>query len=217
MFTGLVSGVGEVVSVEQQGSTKRLRISCNYAAETIAIGASIACAGPCLTAVAVGTAGNRTWFEVEAGAETLERTTLASWAVGKRLNLERSLKIGDELGGHLVSGHVDGVATVIRRVDLGETSRFDIEAPAAVAGFIAEKGSVSLDGASLTVNGVDGQTFSVLLIPHTLAVTTWNAGKAGDKLNLEVDMMARYAARLADWNGRARDRGNSTAAGRAER
>lgn len=217
MFTGLVSDVGEVVGLQQQGSTKRLRIACHYPVDSIAIGASIACSGPCLTAVAVGTVGNRTWFEVEAGAETLDRTTLGTWAPGQKLNLERSLKIGDELGGHLVSGHVDGVATVIRRDDLGETARFEIEAPPEVAGFIAEKGSVSLDGTSLTVNGVNGQVFTVLLIPHTLAVTTWNTVEAGGKLNLEVDMMARYAARLADWSGRARDAATPTFARSVER
>ncbi len=185
-----------------RGSTKRLRIACDYPLESIAIGASIACSGPCLTAVATGRIGNRTWFEIDAGAETLARTTVGAWTIGKHLNLERSLKVGDELGGHLVSGHVDGLATVIARTDLGETSRFDIEAPAALAGFIAEKGSVALDGTSLTVNSVDGRVFSVLLIPHTLEVTTWNEVQAGDTLNLEIDMMARYAARLADWRGR---------------
>lgn len=202
MFTGLVSDVGEVIAQQALGTTKRLRISCNYPVETIAVGASIACSGPCLTAVATGTVANHTWFDVDAGIETLERTTLAEWTVGRRLNLERSLKVGDELGGHLVSGHVDGTAAVIRRTDLGETSRFDIEVPAALAGFIAEKGSVALDGTSLTVNGVDGRTLAVLLIPHTLAVTTWGAVRAGDRLNIEVDMMARYAARLVDWRGR---------------
>lgn len=202
MFTGLVSDVGEVIAQEGRGSTKRLRIACAYPLDGIAIGASIACSGPCLTAVATGRSGNRTWFDVDAGAETLERTTLGDWTVGKRLNLERSLKIGDELGGHLVSGHVDGIATVLRRADIGETTRFDIEAPAALAGFIAEKGSVALDGTSLTVNSIEGRRFSVLLIPHTLAVTAWGAVQAGDGLNIEIDMMARYAARLADWRRR---------------
>lgn len=199
MFTGLVSDVGEILSTDVRGTTRRLRIACAYPVESIAIGASIACSGPCLTAVATGRVGERTWFDIDAGAETLDRTTLGGWTIGQRINLERSLKLGDELGGHIVSGHVDGMAVVKSRTDIGETTRFDIEAPAALAGFIAEKGSVALDGTSLTVNSVEGRAFSVLLIPHTLAVTTWGLVKAGDRLNIEIDMMARYAARLADW------------------
>ena len=199
MFTGLVSDVGEVVAAEQRGAVRRLRIACSYPVEGIALGASIACSGPCLTAVATGTQGNRTWFDIDAGAETLERTTLGGWAPGQRINLERSLKLGDELGGHLVSGHVDGMATVLRVVPIGETTRFDIEAPERLARFIAEKGSVALDGTSLTVNAVSGRVFSVLLIPHTLAVTTWGAVREGDRLNIEIDTMARYAARLAEF------------------
>ena len=200
MFTGLISDIGEVVSAEERGTTKRLRIACTYPVESIAIGASIACSGPCLTAVATGHAGHRTWFDIDAGAETLERTTLGGWRSGQRINLERSLKVGDELGGHIVSGHVDGVASVVRRTDIGETTRFDIMAPEAVARFIAEKGSVSLDGTSLTVNSVEGRVLSVLLIPHTLAVTTWGRVVEGDRLNIEIDTMARYAARLVDWS-----------------
>lgn len=197
MFTGLVSDVGEVLSSEDRSSTRRLRIACSYPVDGIALGASIACSGPCLTAVAAGRDGNRTWFEVDAGAETLERTTLGRWAPGKRINLERSLKLGDELGGHLVSGHVDGMAEVLRVTAMGDTTRFDIEAPARLARFIAEKGSVALDGTSLTVNSVEGRVFSILLIPHTLAVTTWGEVRDGDALNIEIDTMARYAARLA--------------------
>jgi riboflavin synthase len=197
MFTGLVSDVGEVRAVEARGDLRRIRIACNYARETIALGASIACAGPCLTAVATGEADGRTWFDVDVGAETLARTTAGDWAPGRRLNLERSLKVGDELGGHIVTGHVDGVAQVIARADFDGMARFDIRAPAALARFIAEKGSVCLDGTSLTVNAVEGDRLSVLLIPHTLAVTTWSAVAAGTRLNLEVDLMARYAARLA--------------------
>ena len=199
MFTGLISDVGEVVSSEARGSVRRLRVACAYPADGIALGASIACSGPCLTAVAVGTAGDRTWFDIDAGAETLERTTLGGWTVGKRINLERSLKVGDELGGHLVSGHVDGVARVVAVTRVGGTTRFDVEAPARLARFIAEKGSVALDGTSLTVNAVAGRSFSVLLIPHTLAVTTWGEVREGDALNIEIDTMARYAARLAEF------------------
>ena len=203
MFTGLISDVGEVVSSEERGSVRRLRIACSYPAAGIALGASIACSGPCLTAVAVGTASdtgtNRTWFDIDAGAETLERTTLGTWSPGKRINLERSLKLGDELGGHLVSGHVDGTARVTRVTRVGETTRFDIDAPERLARFIAEKGSVALDGTSLTVNAVEGRSLSVLLIPHTLAVTTWGDVREGDALNIEIDTMARYAARLAEF------------------
>ncbi len=207
MFTGLVSDVGDVVAIEERVGTRRLRIACGYPVGSIAIGASIACSGPCLTAVAKGTATaagiapGRTWFEIDAGSETLDRTTLGAWAVGRRINLERSLRIGDELGGHLVSGHVDDIATVLDRSEIGETTRFDIEAPERLARFIAEKGSVALDGTSLTVNQVSGRVFSVLLIPHTLAVTTWSEVRAGDLLNIEIDTMARYAARLAEWPG----------------
>ncbi len=200
MFTGLISDVGQVVLTESRGTTKRLRIACTYPVDSIAIGASIACSGPCLTAVATGRTDDRTWFDIDAGSETLDRTTLGGWKPGHRINLERSLKVGDELGGHIVSGHVDGTAIVVRRTEVGTTTRFDIEAPEAVARFIAEKGSVSLDGTSLTVNSVEGRVFSVLLIPHTLAVTTWGSVVEGDRLNIEIDTMARYAARLVDWS-----------------
>lgn len=196
MFTGLISDIGEVVSIEARGNLRRIRIACAYPAQSIAIGASIACSGPCLTAVAVE-AGARTIFDVDAGAETLALTNVGQWRAGSRVNLERSLKIGDELGGHLVTGHVDGVAKIVARRDLDQMAHFDLSAPPALARFIAQKGSVSLDGTSLTVNAVDGDHFSILLIPHTLAVTNWSERRAGDDLNLEVDLMARYAARLA--------------------
>ena len=199
MFTGLISDVGEVVASEARGAVRRLRIACSYPMDGIALGASIACSGPCLTAVATGREGGRTWFDIDAGAETLDRTTLGAWAPGRRINLERSLKVGDELGGHLVSGHVDGMARVARVTRLGKTTRFDVEAPDRLARFIAEKGSVALDGTSLTVNSVEGRSFSVLLIPHTLAVTTWGEVREGDLLNIEIDTMARYAARLAEF------------------
>ena len=203
MFTGLISDVGTVERVEERGSgLRRLRIASRYDPATIALGAYIACAGPCLTAVAVGPAGEGAWFEVEAAAETLARTNLGRWMPGTRVNLERSLKVGDELGGHIVTGHIDGVAEIVAREDLtdpdwGATARFTVRAPRGVAHFIAEKGSVALDGTSLTVNSVEDDLFSVLLIPHSLGVTTWGERRAGDLLNLEVDLMARYGARLA--------------------
>ena len=198
MFTGLVTDVGRVVSIEDRGELKRIRIATSYAPETIAMGASIACGGPCLTAVATGRDGGQAWFEVDAAAETLARTTVGRWKVGTRVNTERSLKIGDELGGHIVTGHVDGVARLVSRKDFDGMARFDIRAPEALARFIAEKGSVCLDGTSLTVNSVNGAEFSILLIPHTLAVTTWGERAEGDELNIEVDLMARYAARLVE-------------------
>ena len=202
MFTGLVTDIGEILSVEPRGELRRIAIACHYPLEGIALGASIACSGPCLTAVGLRREGARTVFEVDAAAETLARTTAGEWAVGRRINLERSLKIGDEFGGHIVTGHVDGVATIVSRDDFDGMSRFWIEAPHDYARFIAEKGSVALDGTSLTVNAVEGDRFSVLIIPHTLAVTTWGGYRAGDRLNLEVDLMARYAARLAEAGSR---------------
>ena len=198
MFTGLVNDVGEISSVGGGGALRRVRVLCSYPSETIALGASIACGGPCLTVVGVGVEGNRTWFEVDIAAETLARTTAASWKPGDRINLERSLKIGDELGGHIVTGHVDGVAEILSIEDFDGMKRFSIRAPHDLARFIAEKGSVSLDGTSLTVNKVYGDAFSVLLIPHTLQVTSWGARKPGETINLEVDLMARYAARLTE-------------------
>lgn len=198
MFTGLVSDIGEVASVEERGALKRLQILCTYPAETIAIGASIACSGPCLTVVAAGRAGERSFFEVDVAAETLARTTAGHWTPSTRLNLERSLRLGDELGGHLVTGHIDAVATIVSIEDFDGMRKISFRVPDNLARFIAEKGSVSLDGTSLTVNSVAGSGFSVLLIPHTLEVTTWQARQVGDGVNLEVDLMARYAARLAE-------------------
>ena len=207
MFTGIVTDLGTVVSAEgPQGTLKRLRIEASYDPASIALGASIACGGPCLTVVGVGPRGDGgCWFDVDAAAETLALTTVGAWTTGTRINLERSLRIGDELGGHIVTGHVDGLATIVRREDIsgadapwGATARFVLQAPRALAPFITAKGSVCLDGTSLTVNTVDGDLFSVLIIPHTLAVTTWGERRSGDRLNLEVDLMARYAARLAD-------------------
>jgi riboflavin synthase len=198
MFTGIVTDIGKVLSIEPRGELRRLRISCGYAAQSISLGASIACNGVCLTVVAIDCEDKRTIFDVDAGAETLRLTTAGAWESGQRINLERALKIGDELGGHIVSGHVDGVATIRSRDDFDGMTRFWIETPPALARFVAQKGSVTLDGVSLTVNDVEGNHFSILLIPHTLAVTTFGARKTGDSLNLEVDLMARYAARLTE-------------------
>ncbi|KAF2990835.1 riboflavin synthase [Methylocystis sp. MJC1] len=198
MFTGIVTDVGEVISVEPRGDLRRLRIACAYDAETIALGASIANSGVCLTVVAVAQEGSRTVFDVDAAAETLAKTTVGSWKAGTRVNLERALKIGDELGGHIVTGHVDGVARIVSRDDFDGMARFWIETPHALSRFVAQKGSVALDGVSLTVNEVEGDRFSILLIPHTLAVTAFGTRGAGDALNIEVDLMARYAARLSE-------------------
>lgn len=196
MFTGIVTDIGEVIAVERAGDT-RLRIATGYDVSGIEIGASIACSGVCLTVVALGTEP-RNWFDVEFSAETAAKTTAATWETGHRLNLERALKVGDELGGHIVSGHVDGVAEVIAAVDEGDSTRFRFRAPAQLARFIAPKGSIALDGTSLTVNEVEGAEFGVNIIPHTKAVTTWGAVAAGDRVNLEIDTLARYVARLAE-------------------
>jgi riboflavin synthase len=208
MFTGIVTDIGEVAEIGgAQGSLRRLRLHARYDPETISVGASIACAGPCLTVVAKGKQPAGCWFEVEAAAETLAVTTIGDWRIGTKVNLERSLKIGDEIGGHLVTGHVDGIATILAREESAgdaspaRTARLLIEAPAGLAPFIARKGSVALDGVSLTVNCVDRSRFSVLIIPHTLDETTFAERGVGDQLNLEVDLMARYAARLAEVRG----------------
>jgi riboflavin synthase len=198
LFTGIVSDLGVLASEKPSGGLKRLRISCRYPARGIALGASILCDGVCMTVVAKGGGAKGGWFEVEAGAETLRLTTVAQWKVGKKINLERALKIGDELGGHLVTGHVDGIARVVLRENVGDMARIRLRAPQALALFIATKGSVTLDGISLTVNEVEGEEFSVFIIPHTLAFTSWKTIKPGATVNLEVDLMARYAARLAE-------------------
>jgi riboflavin synthase len=200
MFTGIVTDIGEIelMTPTAQGQLHRLRILCRYDQTTIADGASIACNGVCLTVVGSGTSGDRTWFEVDAAAETLGITTAKHWKAGTRLNLERALKIGDELGGHIVSGHVDGIATIVAHDDLPDMARFTLRTSRELARFIAIKGSVTLDGASLTVNTVDDVIFSVLIIPHTLEVTTLSAWGVGSEVNLEVDLMARYAARLSE-------------------
>jgi riboflavin synthase len=200
MFTGIVTDIGEIESLNltAQGQLHRLRILCRYDQTSIADGASIACNGVCLTVVASGVAQGSTWFEVDAAAETLGMTTAKYWKAGTRLNLERALKIGDELGGHIVAGHADGIATILRREDLPDMARFELHTSRELARFIAAKGSVTLDGVSLTVNTVQDVMFSVLIIPHTLAVTTLGGWSEGSEVNLEVDLMARYAARLSE-------------------
>ncbi len=199
MFTGIVSDVGEVRSVKPRANNlHRITIACDYPRADLIEGASIACAGVCMTVVGTGEEDGRTWFAVDAADETLRVTTVGRWRHGGRVNLERSLKMGDELGGHLVAGHVDGLATVNAREDMTDMARIIFRAPPALARFIAPKGSVALDGVSLTVNAVEDDTFSVLIIPHTLQVTTFGALRKGDDVNLEIDTMARYAARLME-------------------
>lgn len=200
MFTGIVTDIGEVIAVRPrtQGLLHRLKIACGYDRTSIVDGASIACAGVCMTVVGTGEDDGRTWFAVDAGAETLRMTHVGRWQHGTRINLERSLKLGDELGGHMVSGHVDGLATVVAREELPDMARLAFRAPSELARFIATKGSVALDGVSLTVNEVEGDTFAVLVIPHTLQVTTFSQLRMHDVVHLEVDQMARYAARLIE-------------------
>jgi riboflavin synthase len=199
VFTGIITDIGTVRRVTP-GADTRIEIVCSYDVATIPLGASIACSGPCLTVIETGRDGARSWFAVEASPETLKRTTIGAWAADTRVNLERALRVGDELGGHMVSGHVDGIAEVVRRETVGEgdggSARFTIRAPANLAQFIAEKGSVALDGVSLTVNEVDGADFAVNVIPHTLVQTTLGAAQVGTRLNLEVDPIARYVVRL---------------------
>jgi riboflavin synthase len=197
MFTGIVSDVGEVVEMSRNGHIARYIVASRYPAASFLLGASVANDGACLTVVEAVPQGDGSRLTFDVGAETLAVTTLGDLAPGKRINLERPLKIGDELGGHLVSGHVDGLAEIVSRDDFEGMSRFRFRAPADLSRFIATKGSVALDGTSLTVNRVEGDEFEVLLIPHTLAVTTWGERRVGDRVNLEVDQMARYAARLS--------------------
>jgi len=196
MFTGIITDIGTVLALEQRGDL-HARIATGYDVAGIDIGASIACDGVCLTVVALGGAPQG-WFAVEISAETVACTNLAGWRVGRRINLERALRVGDELGGHIVSGHVDGVAQVLALHPEGDSLRLRLRAPEALARFIAPKGSVALNGTSLTVNEVDGCAFGVNLIAHTRQVTTWGGVAAGDRINLEVDTMARYVARLRD-------------------
>jgi riboflavin synthase len=199
MFTGIVTDVGEVRSVKPRADNlHRITIACDFPRAELIEGASVACAGVCLTVVGTGEEDGRSWFAVDAADETLRVSTVGRWRHGSKVNLERSLKMGDELGGHMVAGHVDGVATVVTREDMIDMARIVLRTPPALARFIAPKGSVALDGVSLTVNAVEGDTFSVLIIPHTLQVTTFGALAKGDDVNLEIDTMARYAARLME-------------------
>src|SRR5665213_935414 len=191
MFTGIITDIGAVRAIERRGDT-RFTIATRYPARDIAIGASIACAGPCLTVVATG----EDWFAVDASAETLARTTTGAWCEGTRINLERALKMGDELGGHLLTGHVDAVATLQSRRPEGDSLRLTFAVPEPYDRAIASKGAVALDGISLTVNEVEGPIFGVNIIPHTQANTTLGDILPGDRLNLEIDLIARYLARL---------------------
>jgi riboflavin synthase len=194
MFTGIVTGIGTVRRVERRGDT-RLVIATDYNTSEIALGASIACSGCCLTVVDRGNDS----FSVDVSAETLSKTTLGSWRESTRINLERPLRMGDELGGHVVSGHVDGVGEIVAMMPEGDSMRFRFRVPDDLAKFIASKGSVALDGTSLTVNEVEGNEFGVNIIPHTLAVTTWGDAKPGQAVNVEIDMLARYVARLQEF------------------
>ncbi|AVO39133.1 riboflavin synthase [Pukyongiella litopenaei] len=193
MFTGIITDIGTVAELEQAGDL-RARIATGYDTAGIDIGASIASDGVCLTVVALGPG----WYDVQISAETVSKTNLGDWSVGHRVNLERALRVGDELGGHIVSGHVDGVAEVVAVAEEGDSTRVTLRAPAALARFIAPKGSVALNGTSLTVNDVEGCDFGINLIPHTQEVTTWGGIAAGQRVNLEIDTLARYVARLAE-------------------
>ncbi|MEX5597328.1 riboflavin synthase [Pseudophaeobacter sp. C1-32P7] len=193
MFTGIITDVGTIKALEQEGDL-RARISTSYDTAGIDLGASIASDGVCLTVIELGP----DWYDVQISAETVSKTNIGAWTVGKRVNLERALKVGDELGGHIVSGHVDGVAEVVDITDEGDSTRVTLRAPKDLARFIAPKGSVALNGTSLTVNDVEGCDFGINFIPHTKEVTTWGDVKLGDKVHLEIDTLARYVARLAE-------------------
>ena len=201
MFTGIITDVGRILGLQQRGDTL-VRIATGYDVAGLDIGASVACDGVCLTVIARGT-DPEPWFEVEFSAETRSKTNLGNWAQGRPVNLERALRVGDELGGHIVSGHVDGVAEIVSMTPEGDSTRIRFRAPDALARYIAPKGSVALNGTSLTVNEVEGAEFGVNLIPHTMRVTTWGAARPGDPVNLEIDTLARYVARLRDWEAEA--------------
>lgn len=196
MFTGIITDIGTITELKQEGDL-RARVCCGYDTAGIDMGASIASDGVCLTVVDLGA----DWYEVQVSRETVDLTNLSDWRVGRRVNLERALKVGDELGGHIVSGHVDGVAEVIEMRDEGDSTRVTLRAPKSLAKFVASKGSVALNGTSLTVNEVDGCDFGINFIPHTKVATTWGDVEVGDHVNLEIDTLARYVARLADMQG----------------
>ena len=198
MFTGIITDIGVVKSLTQRGDLTA-RIGTSYDPDGIALGASIACDGVCLTVTAKGQGDDMAWFDVDISAETVSKTAVGAWVVGRRLNLERALKLGDELGGHIVSGHVDGVAEVIAMADDGDSTRVTLRAPDELARYIAPKGSVALNGTSLTVNEVSGTDFGINFIPHTKEATTWGDASVGDRINLEIDTLARYVARLGEW------------------
>ena len=199
MFTGIITDIGTIRALEQEGDL-RARIGCSYDPAGIDLGASIACNGVCLTVIETGTdAETGPWFDVQISAESVDKTNIGDWALGHRVNLERALKVGDELGGHIVSGHVDGVAEITAMRDEGDSTRVTFRAPDALAKFVAPKGSVALDGTSLTVNEVDGAEFGINFIPHTKSATTWGDVAVGDRINLEIDTLARYVARLKEW------------------
>ncbi len=193
MFTGIITDIGSVMALDQQGDL-RARIKTGYDTSGIDMGASIASDGVCLTVVGLGA----DWYDVQISAETVDKTNISAWCVGHRVNLERALKVGDELGGHIVSGHVDGVARIVAMQDQGDSTRVTLRAPKELARFIAPKGSVALNGTSLTVNAVEACDFRINFIPHTKEVTTWGDAKVGDRVNLEIDTLARYVARLAE-------------------
>ncbi|MBM9593118.1 riboflavin synthase [Roseitranquillus sediminis] len=197
MFTGIVTDIGTIRAIERQGDT-RARIATSYDVTNVDIGASICCDGVCLTVVETGTEP-QPWFDVQVSAETLGRSNLGRWRDGSRINLERSLRVGDELGGHIVSGHVDGLARLVSLRDEGDSTRMTFEVPDELARYIAPKGSVALNGTSLTVNEVDGRRFGVNIIPHTKLVTTWGDAAEGDPVNVEIDTLARYVARLREF------------------
>ena len=193
MFTGIITDVGEVRSVEQKGDF-RVEINTRYDTSEIDLGASISCSGACLTVIGKG----QNWFAIEASSETVDRTTIGDWSVGTKVNTERALKLGEELGGHIVSGHIDGIAKIISTEPEGDSIRFEFESPGNLKCFISEKGSVALDGVSLTVNNVLGNRFEVNIISHTQTNTTFSQRSVGDKINLEIDMLARYVSRLLE-------------------
>lgn len=210
MFTGIITDIGRVLELEHRGDL-RARIGTQYDVAGIDIGASIACDGVCLTVIETGTSGSigrsagdtiGGWFDVEISAETVSKSNLGGWTEGHRVNLERALRLGDELGGHIVSGHVDGLAQVMSILNEGDSTRVTLRAPERLAGFIAPKGSVALNGTSLTVNEVDGPDFGINFIPHTKQATTWGDVAEGRAVNLEIDTLARYVARLQDWAAR---------------